>query len=520
MHLLTTADQMQKFDRTAIKNLGIPGLLLMENAGRAFVEELEQRISPLAGKRVVLFCGRGNNGGDGYVIARHLLNRGCTVDVALLSKRSDIQGDARTNLDILLKLLKVWKNELKVIRLSDTSTLNRLRTPDVIVDAIFGTGFKGKANGLYLRAIQWIKRQKSFVASVDIASGVNATTGVVEGEAVKANLTVTMGLAKIGHYVGAGREHSGEVVVADISIPKTVLERGDVHTFRVSNDDVRNALPQRPLAAHKYSVGKIFVLGGSRKFTGAPFMCAQAAMRTGAGAVILGTPKSVQPVLARKFTEVMIAPLDETPDGSISPSSHDAIMERVDWADVVLVGPGLSRSPETQALLLKLIPQIKKLLVLDADALAAVASSPKILSKRRHPTIITPHTGELSAIVGDDSSVIELYRVAKCRSAARTLHSVVCLKGSPTVTSTPDGDAFVNPTGNPGMATIGSGDVLTGVIGSLWAQRMPAHEAAYAGVFVHGLAGDLAAAALGQRSVMALDILDQIPDALRMLEKR
>jgi NAD(P)H-hydrate epimerase len=492
----------------------------MENAGRAFVDELERRVPPLAGKRVLVVCGRGNNGGDGYVIGRHLLNRGCTVEVALLSKRNEIRGDAKTNLDILVKLLKVWKNELKVVQLRTALRLNRLRTPDIVVDAIFGTGFKGKATGLHLRVIRWINGQRSFVASVDIASGANASTGIVEGEAVKADLTVTMGLAKIGHYVGAGREHSGEVVVADISIPKVVLETGNIRTYRVSEKDIRDVLPRRSLTAHKYSVGKIFVIGGSRKFTGAPFMCAQAAMKTGAGAVVLGTPTSVVPVLARKLTEVMITSLDETPDGSISSRALDAIMERVEWADVVLAGPGLSRSPETQMLLLKLILQITKPLVLDADGLFAIARSPKTLARRKYPTIITPHTGELGAITGDEPSEVELHRVEKCRQAARTLHSVVCLKGSPTVTSTPAGRAYLNSTGNPGMATIGSGDVLTGVIGSLLAQGMTAHDAASAGVFIHGLAGDLAASALGQRSVMALDILDRIPNALRLLEKR
>lgn len=517
MQPLATAGQIQSFDRTAITKLGISGLVLMENAGRAFVDELEKKVPPTAGKHVTVLCGKGNNGGDGFVIARHLLNRCWQVEVGLLCKPGNVQGDARTNLDILLKLLKTWAGALKITRLGTPATFSRLHSTDVIVDAVFGTGFKGKASGVYLRAIRWMNRQKAFVAAVDISSGANASTGVVEGEAVRADLTVTMALAKIGHYVGAGREHSGEVVVADISIPKAVLEGGDVRTFRVTSGDVRIALPRRPLTAHKYSVGKVFVLAGSRKFTGAPFMCAQAAMRTGAGAVILGTPKSVQPLLARRFTEVMMTPLDETPDGAVALSARDAIRERVEWADVVIVGPGLSRGPETQRLLLQLIPEIKKPLVLDADALFMVAADPGVLARRKRPAIITPHTGELSAIMGSPSSHVEVFRVETSRMAAKSLRSIVCLKGSPTVTANPEGEAFLNPTGNPGMATIGSGDVLTGIIGSLVGQGVSLCDAAWAGVFIHGLAGDLAAQSLGQRSVMALDILEHVPDALKAL---
>ncbi|MEK9136845.1 MAG: NAD(P)H-hydrate epimerase, partial [Bacteroidota bacterium] len=347
MQLLATADQMQEFDRTAIGNLGIPGIILMENAGRAFVDELVGRVSPLAGKRVVIVCGKGNNGGDGHVIARQLLNRGCSVTVALLCKRRDVGGDAKTNLDILFNLLPQWKKLLRIVQVTSASRMNRIGEADVIVDAIFGTGFRGKAEGTCLRAIQWINRQKSFIVSVDICSGVNASMGIVEGEAVKANLTVTMGLGKVGQYVGTGREHSGQVKVVDISIPNSVFEKGNIQTFRVEEEDVRRALPKRPRTAHKYSVGKIFVLAGSRKFTGAPYMCAQAAMRTGAGAVILGTPRSVQPILARKFTEVMIAPLDETEEGSLAASGFGAIEDRIRWADVVVIGPGISRTRET-----------------------------------------------------------------------------------------------------------------------------------------------------------------------------
>lgn len=519
MQLLATADQMQEIDRTAINKLRMPGLILMENAGRSFVDELSRRVTPVSGKRVTVVCGKGNNGGDGYVIARHLLNRGCLVDVVLLSRRSDLQGDARTNLDILVRLAPLWKERLRILERFSAGRLKRLVKPDIVVDAIFGTGFRGKANGIFLAAIRWINATGAFVASVDICSGANASTGIVEEDAVRADLTVTFGAAKVGQFVGGGREHSGEVVVSDISIPRILFETKRMPTYRIERDDVRGQLPNRSLTAHKYSVGKIFVLSGSRRFTGAPFMTAQAAMRTGAGAVIVGMPKSVQPILARKFTEVMITPLDETDGGSISLRAFESIMERVRWADVVAIGPGLTRDTEAIALVMKLIPSIEKPLVLDADGLFAVVKHAQLISRRRHPTILTPHAGELGAITGQDSAAIEVGRVEAARGAARRLRCILCLKGSPTVTAVPSGEAYLNSTGNPGMATIGSGDVLTGMIASLLGQRVIPDAAAYCGVFLHGLAGDIAAGKLGQRSLMALDILDHIPEALRVLEK-
>ena len=520
MQLLATADQMQQIDRTAIGKLGIPGIILMENSGRSFVNELSKRITPLPGKHITVLCGKGNNGGDGYVIARHLLNRGCAVNVVLLCKRKDVQDDARVNLDILLRLRSLWKRNLIVVNVSSLRQLSRLQKPDVVVDAVFGTGFRGKAQGIYLAAIEWINRTGAYVASVDICSGANASTGIVEAEAVKADVTVTFGLAKVGQFVGRGRENSGEVVVTDISIPRILFGQEKLKTCRILKDDVAEQLPRRPLTAHKYSVGKIFILAGSRRFTGAPFMTAQAAMRTGAGAVIVGLPKSVQPVLARKFTEVMIAPLDETEGGSLSVKAFDAILERVRWADAVAIGPGLTRDPKTIELVRRLIPVVDKPLVLDADAFAALPQHTFLISRRRHPTILTPHAGELGIISERESSLIENERVDAARQTAKALRCIVCLKGSPTVTALPSGEALLNSTGNPGMATIGSGDVLTGIVASLLGQRLSPDAAAYSGVFLHGLAGDLAAAKLGQRSLMAMDILNHISNAMSVVERK
>jgi ADP-dependent NAD(P)H-hydrate dehydratase / NAD(P)H-hydrate epimerase len=517
MQLLATADQMKQFDRTAIRKYSIPGLLLMENAGRAFVDELEKHAGPLGMKNVTIICGKGNNGGDGFVIARHLINRGSAVSVFLLCKRHEVKGDAKTNLGILLNIASRKKNSVLVKEIGSIRSLVRESNHDIIVDAVFGTGFAGRVKGLHLRVIDWINTRGKFVASVDIPSGTNATTGVIENKAVKANLTVSMGLAKIGHYVGKGGEHAGRVEVVDISIPSFVYRPARAQVYRVLPSDIRDILPKRSRTAHKYSVGKVFVLAGSRGLTGAPFMCVQAAMKAGAGAVILGVPKSIHTVLARKVTEVMVTPLEETREGTLAATAIDVIREKVEWADVVVLGPGLSRNPETRKLVVALISETMKPLVIDADGLNALASDISVLRRRKQDTILTPHVGELSSLIGARGKEIELLRVETAAKSAQRLQCIIALKGAPTVTATPEGEAYVNSTGNPGMATAGSGDVLTGVIAGLLAQGMPAEKAAYSGVLLHGMAGDIAAEKLGERSLLALDILEYVPQTFKVL---
>ncbi len=517
MQLLVSSAMMQKYDRLAIRGYGIPGIILMENAGRAFADCLESESGPVGGKHAVIVCGKGNNGGDGFVIARHLANRGARVSVVALSPRRQTKGDAKTNLDILLKLV-AKDSAITFKEMSKNGPFPRVPHPDIIVDAIFGTGFAGTARGNARRAIRWMNSHDCLLAAVDIPSGVHADTGVVQGDAARATLTVTMGLAKIGHYVGAGRLHSGNVVVADISIPRFLFAPVREQVFRVLPEDAGRQLPKRPLTAHKHSVGKIFVLAGSRNLTGAPAMAAQSAMRAGAGAVVLGSPASIHKALMRKLTEVMVSPLPETSAGSLSLEGIGEILDKCQWADVVVIGPGLSTDPETTDLVLSLLPRVNRPVVLDADALNAVATKVSQLKKRKNPTILTPHVGELSRISREDPARIETLRVETAQRTAKNLHSVVVLKGSPTITASPSGTAYMNSTGNPGMATAGSGDVLTGLIAGLLAQGMGGTEAAYSGVLLHGLAGDLAARKYGERSIMAMDILDHLPNALKMVE--
>ena len=520
MQLIVSSEQMRAYDRTAIRSYGIPGLVLMENAGRGFVESLKERCTGLKGEHVVVICGRGNNGGDGFVIARHLINHQCSVDVILLGRQSDVQGDAAVMLQAVLKMARTPQSAIRFRQITSPGAFRYLRPGGIVVDAILGTGFVGELTGLPLKAVEWINAHTHFVASVDIPTGVNASSGIVEGTAVQADLTVTMGLAKIGHYIGQGCDASGSVVVTDISIPRFLFRLSKRPTLRVEEQDVRRRLPRRGRMAHKYAVGKVLVLAGSRAFPGAAALCATAALKSGAGAVILATPASVKPLLHRSLLEVIVEPLAETPEGTVGAAARDAVESRMRWADVVILGPGLSRHEETDTVVQEIIRRPSAPLLIDADGLNALAESPRVLRQAGREVLITPHSGELSRLTGEESASIERRRVDAAREACNRFRCTVVLKGNPTVTACRSGNVYVNTTGNPGLATIGAGDVLSGVIGGLWAQGMTVDDAAFAGVYLHGRAADLAAARVGERSLLAGDVLNHIPSAFAAVPDR
>jgi NAD(P)H-hydrate epimerase len=515
MELVATAGEMQLCDRTSITKFGIPSIVLMENAGRSVADVVEREFGSISGKQVYVLCGKGNNGGDGFVVARHLYNRGAKVKLFLMARGAQLSGDPKTNFRILLGIIREDSSSaLQVVESADAPRLRRHPAPDIIVDALFGTGFSGAVRGEYEKAIRWMNESDAKVIAVDIPSGVNADNGRVENIAVAADATVTMGLRKIGLLVHPGRECSGSVHVVDIEIPKIVYQRSGIRTWYVQRTDVRRMLPRRPLDAHKHSVGKIFVLAGSRGLTGAAVMSCNSAMRAGAGAVVLGIPKSLLPIVSKKLTEVMPNPLEETEDQSVSRRAIPEINRFVSWSDLVVLGPGLGRNKETEEVILELIETIKNPLLIDADGLNALAIDPKIVKKRKAETILTPHTGELSRITKLPSDEIEENRVAVARSESKALNSYLVLKGAPTVVGTPSGDVFINSTGNPGMATAGAGDVLTGTIAALWGQHISAAEASVCGVYLHGLAGDLAKEKYGEMGLTATDIIEALPRAI------
>lgn len=521
MEPVVTSEEMQARDRYAIEKLKIPSIVLMENAGRCVVEIMEHQFGRLQNAPVLVICGKGNNGGDGYVAARHLYNRGADVTVLSLGKENELKNDAKINFKILKELVR--RENPKLLRLllyRSGRMLSAFTKSDFILDAIFGTGFSGEVKDPYSSIVEWINRQSSRVVSIDVPSGVDADTGDVVNTAVSADLTVTMANRKIGLLCGKGAGFAGTVKVADISIPKELKTVKSAKTFLTDADDVRIVLPRRPKNAHKHSVGKVFILAGSTGFTGAAALTSQSALRAGAGAVVLGTPLSVYPILAKKLTEVMVQPLPETEDGSLSMTGYEAISKHISWADLVICGPGISRNSETCQLIWHIISECDKPLLIDADGLNNLSEKISLLKNHRSPDIIlTPHTGELARLTGVSADSIERNRITVARRVAQQYRITLVLKGAPTVIADEDGTVLINPTGNPGMASAGMGDVLAGLIGGLWAQGMNKTEAAYAGVFLHGYAGDLARLEFGEKSLLAKDVQDLIPRSFLEIER-
>jgi hydroxyethylthiazole kinase-like uncharacterized protein yjeF len=518
MQTIVSAKEMRWCDETTIRKYGLPGLLLMENAGRGVADVALRQFGPLDGKNVLIFCGKGNNGGDGFVVARHLLTSRAIVTVVLLASAQQLEGDAKTNYQILDRLQRTGAHSLG-IRLFSRAHLTKLPKPDLIIDAIFGTGFSGVVRQPYASAIEWVSKQGAPVLAVDIPSGVDGTTGVVANVAVKASHTVTFGLLKTGLLCNQGQDHVGKVHLIDIGIPEAVSSSKSLNTSLVEAIDIQRALPQRPSTANKYSVGKVFILAGSKGYTGAAYLCAMGALRAGAGAVMLGVPESVYPILARRLSEVIVKPLPSTSEGTVASGSLKFIREKTEWADTVILGPGLSTNAETQEVIRTIVSGYSGKAVVDADALRAVGALGLARLKRlKGRFILTPHAGEFSRLINLPAREIECKRMELVRKGATLSRATIVLKGGPTATGAADGRVYLNSTGNPGMATVGSGDVLTGIIASLWAQGMSEEAAAYSGVYLHGLSGDIAKEVYGERSVIAQDLIDQLPPAFKRIE--
>ena len=518
MHILTTPEQMKAFDAAAAGRFGIPGSVLMENAGRGVADRITATVGDVAGKRVTVICGKGNNGGDGFVAARHLLLRGAHVDVILLARPAAVTGDARLHLSILQRLLKASSPSLRLSFQPTQFAPHSGGPPALIIDALFGTGFSGVPRGPGAAAIRWMNASGAYVVAIDIPSGLDGGSGMAAGDAVRAQCTVTMAAEKVGQYIGAGPELCGRIDVVDIGINPTMSPVKNVQVFRHDDASVARILPRRTRDVHKYSVGKVLVIGGSRQYTGAPAYAALAALRSGAGAVVLAVPSGVRQAIASRTRDVLLHALPETQDGTIARSGLDELTERMAWADAVVIGPGLGRNAETDELVREVFSVCPVPLLVDADGLTALCNRSAREWGRPAATILTPHSGELARLLGTSAGDIEADRLHTALRSARRFASILVLKGASTLSVAPGGTAIVNTTGNPGMATIGTGDVLAGVIGGLAAQGMPAHEAASAGVYLHGRAGDLAAQRFGQRSLLASDLLDMLSPALLTVE--
>jgi NAD(P)H-hydrate epimerase len=500
---------MRKIDEATIRDF-IPGIELMENAGAGVTEELLGYFKPTKTTRITVVCGKGNNGGDGFVIARLLKKKGHKVSVYLLGKAGEVKGDAAANLKRCTRA-KIKVNEVTEKSLSRLE--DELLKAGIIVDAIFGTGFEGKPRGMSRDIIQFMNDCPAVKVAVDVPSGVNASTGDAE-LAVDADLTVTMALPKLGHFLYPGKGYTGDLHVHDIGVPPEVVLRESLSTFVLGKSDIEEALPVKLPDAHKWSCGHMLAVCGSTGFTGAASLTSISAMRSGCGLVTLVTPRSLNSVMEIKLTEVMTLPVDETPDGSLSYRARKAILDFAAGADAVAMGPGLSRNADTVKLVRYLLPRLGVPTVLDADGLNAFAGKAAKLKGMDFPLVITPHVGEASRLFGVDKKKILSRPVEFARKAARDLGLVMVLKGAPTIIAGPEGDTYINPTGNQGLATAGSGDVLTGIIGGLLAQGADPLEAAASGVYIHGLLADLLLEEYGYFGFMAGELAETIPEAI------
>jgi ADP-dependent NAD(P)H-hydrate dehydratase / NAD(P)H-hydrate epimerase len=518
MRTIVSAKEMRWCDEVTIRKHGIPGLQLMEKAGRGVAEIATSEFGPVDGKHILVVCGKGNNGGDGFVAARYLVNGGAHVTVLLLAPPGSVHSDAKANFDLLDQFGQPTNGTLTVKRFSP-AVIKKLPRQDLIVDAIFGTGFTGEVREPIAGAVRWINDQHVPVLAVDIPSGVDGTTGLVENTAIKATATVTFGLLKTGLLCNQGQDLAGVIHTVDIGIPRSVSQAKALKTFLVESEDVKRFLPKRTSTANKYSVGKVFILAGAKGYTGAAYLCTMAALRAGAGAVMLGIPESIYTIVARRLAEAIVKPLPSTKEGTIALKSLAEIEEKLAWADVTILGPGLSTNAETQEVISTILSRHSGKMLVDADALRGIAVMGLAqLSRRKGQFVLTPHTGEYSRILGIPSKEIDADRIAMARMGSSKGRVTIVAKGGPTAIGTQDGMVYLNSTGNPGMATVGSGDVLAGIIAGLWAQGAPQNEAAVAGVFLHGLAGDLAGSSLGQRSIIAQDLIDYLPPAIKSVE--
>ncbi len=514
---VVTAKEMQELDHRAEAEYGVSSLILMENAGAGAVREMERYFPRLYRSRVSVVCGKGNNGGDGFVVARHLANRGTEVQVLLLAKKDELKGDAAINLGI------AEKTGIPLVEVMTARDLHGRRevlaTSDLIVDAILGTGLTGPARGISAEAIQLLNTLQRPLVALDIPSGLGSDDGRMQEPCIQAYLTLTFALPKRSLLLYPAARCTGEVRVVDIGVPRVLLTDPKLPVNLTDSEAVRAALPLRDPDAHKGTYGHVLVLAGSPGKTGAAALSSLGALRTGAGLVTLALPEGLNDLMEAKLTEVMTVGLPETEERTVAFEAADALLDLMEGKRVLALGPGLSTHPETARLVETLIKSAKIPLVIDADGVTVLARHPEILSKASVPVILTPHPGELSRLLSVPKEEVIEKRIPIAQKVTSTYNVYLVLKGARTLIAEPGGAVYINPTGNPGMATGGVGDVLTGMIASFVSQGLAPGQAAVAGVYLHGLAGDLACQQLGPEAMIATDLLEKLPEAIRILKE-
>lgn len=514
---IVTAAQMRAIDERAIQGMGIPGLTLMENAGRGIATLIRDRIfeGDVTGKRVGIVCGRGNNGGDGFVVGRYLAEWRAQVEFFLIGETATVKGDAETNLKRAIKM------ELFPTQIRDDSPLPDFTQYDLLVDAIFGTGFRGPISGKAADVVDAMVHSDVRIAAVDSPSGLESNNGVVEGSTITAFNTMSLACSKRGQWMWPGRGLVGMLDVVDIGIPPEAVVSENVLLSLITEDFVRASIPERPPDGHKGTFGKSLIVGGSAGMSGAVALAAMACQRCGVGLTYAGVPASLADVIDIKATEPVVLPWPEVGKRRVlALRGLGEIVKAFDNVNAVAIGPGLSRHHETQELVRRLVARRTKPTVLDADGLNAFEKDQSVLETPSDvPLIITPHVGEMARLLGRSNESVASDRETAAREAAARFGCIAVMKGAPTFVGEPGGQVYLNPTGNSGMASGGVGDVLTGIVASFIAQGIEPLSAALMGVYIHGLAGDFAAADVGERSMVASDMIAALPDVLAHLEE-
>jgi len=522
---ILTAAQMAEVDRLTTERYLIPSILLMENAGRSFAEELMKACPGIGRKRILVFCGRGNNGGDGFVVARYLALAGAGPAILLLADPRKLRGDAKTNYEIARAMglpIQILKTVTAV-----KSHLKKTDFPDIIVDALFGTGLSKPIGKDYRPIIDWINAASSnaFVASVDIPSGIMADSAVIPGPAIKAHLTVTFSAFKLAHIIPPAADMAGKVVLVPIGSPSALFANPDYLMNLIDAEQVRRSLPRRARDSHKGTFGHVFIVAGSRGKSGAALMTGLAALRAGAGLVTLWLPKSLQKSVVGKFPELMTEFLPETEEETSAKAGAEKVVLQLNHADALVVGPGITTHPSTRKLVWELVRQSPVPVVLDADGINAfVPPAEPLRNKENQPIIITPHPGEMARLTRQKTADVQKRRLETARQCSKYHNCYVILKGFQTVIATPGGEIYINPTGNPGMATGGTGDILAGMIGRFvagWKCGPSGDDESFladhlsAAVYLHGAAGDLAVEEDSAESLIATDLLKTLPKAIK-----
>ena len=511
--ILVTAAEMRRLDALTIERFGTPGHVLMERAGAGATEVLLAQFPHVRRRRVVIVAGKGNNGGDGFVIARLLRKKGVRADVVLLGKRQEVKGDAARML-ALLRRARVPLSE--VTSAADIAKLAAtFKGAALLVDAVFGTGLNAPIQGLHADLLHLMNVSGVPIFAVDIPSGLEADRGVALGVAIQAEATATFGFAKIGQVIYPGVDHVGALAVVDIGIAGEAVAEVQPRTRLLDADEVGPLVPVRAAESHKGTCGHVLIFAGSRGHTGAARLAAHAACRTGAGLTTLAGPASLNSILASGVPEAMTALLDDV-DGLMR-FDEAWVRALLQGKTAVIVGPGLGTHDDAQKLVRFLLSEVALPMVVDADALTCIARDRTTLATTRARTILTPHPGEMARLIGSDAPAVQADRVATARDFATSHRCVLVLKGARSVIAEPDGSVWINPTGNPGMASGGMGDALSGILGALLAQGLSAPEAACLGVYLHGEVADHIAAARGQIGLLASDIIEGVPAGLARL---